>query len=171
MSATLPTATEPKKKRKASKSPTARTLNELRSIGYFAQTVEQQIPNTFIKRDLFGCIDIVAVHPSHRSIVGIQATSAAHHAERRKKAMIEPRLRAWLQAGGRFVVYSWRVDAAGKNVPRIEDIELSDLPPKEEADRLYAEAQAREAEEKVIAKAKKLGTYVKPVTAIPDLFA
>lgn len=118
-----------KPKRKKGKSPSARTIQELRDIGYHAQSVEQTIPRTFIKRDLFGCIDIIAVHPDHKSIVGIQATSATNHSDRKKKALAEPRLLAWLAAGGRFVIYSWRQAANGKWVARIEDIELLDLQP------------------------------------------
>lgn len=53
-----------KKKRKKPFSPTARALKECRSRGWIAQVVEQTIPHVFIKRDLFGCIDIVAIVPS-----------------------------------------------------------------------------------------------------------
>jgi len=54
-------------------SPNARALAECRRRGWPAQTVEQRIPHTFITRDLFGVIDIVAL--AGPRIIGIQVTS------------------------------------------------------------------------------------------------
>lgn len=90
-------------------SPTARTVAECRKRGWLVQNVEQtiRIPGgrTF-KRDLFGVIDLVAVTPD--GILGIQATAtSAHHAHRRTKVLAEPRLKRWLEAGGRFAIWSW----------------------------------------------------------------
>lgn len=115
MTETLDTAPK-KKKRRSGPSPTALTLEECRRRGWIAQTVEQTIPRTFIKRDFLGVIDIIAVappvvvgglvvHPG--GIIGIQATSGSNHASRVNKALEEPRLVAWLRAGGRFQVWSW----------------------------------------------------------------
>lgn len=122
-------------------SPTARTLAECKKRGWIAQVVEQTIPRTFIKRDLFGIIDVIAVTPGRVNIgglccvykqpfdakpgehtcdscgttnalvpgeiIGIQATSGTNHAARREKALSEPRLRAWIDAGGRFEIWSF----------------------------------------------------------------
>ncbi len=41
--------------------PTARTLHHLRQFGYRADKVEQTIPKCFIKRDLFGIGDVLAM--------------------------------------------------------------------------------------------------------------
>ena len=87
-------------------SPTARSLAVLREMGYTAEVVEQWIPKTRIRRDLFGVIDILAFHKEH-GILGVQATTGSHHANRAVKARQEPRLLAWLAAGGRFEVWSW----------------------------------------------------------------
>jgi hypothetical protein len=58
------------------------------------------------KRDLLGCIDVVACTPS--GILGIQATvTAAHHAHRRIKMLAEPRLAAWVASGGLLELWSW----------------------------------------------------------------
>lgn len=126
--------------------PTARSLAECRKRGWHAQVVEQTIPRTFIKRDLFGVIDIIAVTPSKERvgglccvykrpydckpgeytcaecgttnviepghIIGIQATSGTNHAARIEKSRAEPRLVAWLRAGGRFEVWSWAKQGA-----------------------------------------------------------
>lgn len=110
-------------------SPTQRTLAELRARGYEAEVVERW--NQFAKRrvDLFGCIDIVACKAASGgamwapgSIIGIQCTSGSNHAARLEKARQEPRLQAWLAAGGQFAVWSWRKSAAGKWVLREEGL-------------------------------------------------
>lgn len=96
-------------------SPTARTLAECRKRGWIAQVVEQTIPRTFIKRDLFGCIDIIAVaKPLNDAggIIGIQVTSGSNHAARLAKAKAEPRIAAWLSAGAKFFVWSWAKQGA-----------------------------------------------------------
>jgi hypothetical protein len=118
---------EPRKKRKASTSPTARTLAECRKRGWIAQVVEQHLPfpKPFgTKRDLFGVIDIVAIEPSRPAfgpgeigtpavLIGIQATaSAAHHAHRRAKILAEPRMRDWLETGARLELWSWAKQGA-----------------------------------------------------------
>ncbi len=73
--------------------------------------VEQTIPHTFIKRDLFGCIDIIAI--TQEGILGIQATGGVgHHAHRRAKIAAEPRMRLWLDAGGRLALWSWNKQGA-----------------------------------------------------------
>lgn len=94
------------KKRKKGISATKRTMDECERRGWIAQVVEQRIPHTFITRDLFGIIDIVAITPD--GIMGIQATAGSNnHALRMHKARAEPRLAAWLAAGAAFAVWSW----------------------------------------------------------------
>lgn len=88
-------------------SPTARTLAELRRLGYVAEVVERWIPRTKIRVDLFGTIDVVAVREGE--CLGVQATSGSNAAARLNKAKAEPRLAAWLRAGCRFEVWSWRL--------------------------------------------------------------
>lgn len=107
----------PKKKRKSSTSPTARTLAECKRRGWIAGVVERRIPfpkpmGTTI--DLFGVIDVIAVAPDVKNlpwkgaIVAIQATaSAANHAHRRTKILAEPRAKQWVEAGGRLELWSW----------------------------------------------------------------
>lgn len=51
----------PKKKRKKSTSPTARTLAECRKRGWIAQVVERRIPKSFVTVDFIGCIDVIAI--------------------------------------------------------------------------------------------------------------
>lgn len=93
-------------------SPTQRTLAECRKLGWVAQVVEKWNPHARIRQDLFGCIDIVAVTPKDDRMfgrtIGIQACAGSSSAARVKKAMAEPRLKAWLDAGNFFEVWAWR---------------------------------------------------------------
>lgn len=90
-------------------SPTSRSLKHLRNQGYLAEKVEQRlpIPGKFVTRDLFNFIDIVAVHPELKLIIGVQATSGSNMAKRRSKIDAEPRARAWKLAGGFIRLHGW----------------------------------------------------------------
>ena len=111
--------------------PTARTLAECRKRGWDAQVVEQTIPHTFIKRDLFGVIDIVAITPD--GLLGIQATggSGGNHAARRDKIQAEPRAQRWIAAGAGLEIWSWaKQGKAGARklwTLRMERMELTDF--------------------------------------------
>lgn len=86
-------------------SPTARSLAECKRRGYPAQVVERFCIYSKRRIDLFGVIDIVAITPD--GILGIQACAGSSHATRRTKALAEPRMHAWVEAGGLFAVWSW----------------------------------------------------------------
>jgi hypothetical protein len=94
-------------------SPTALTLGALRRAGYTAAVVERFIAQANVRRDLFGFADVIACHPTERSIVLVQTTTAANLANRLAKAKGRTELRDWLSAGGRFVLHGWR--RAGKH--------------------------------------------------------
>ncbi len=112
-------------------SPTQRALAELKRRGWPAGVVEQTIPKMFIKRDLFGVLDIVAIVPPTESpgyILGIQVTSGPNHAARIAKIAAEPRATKWLEAGGRIEVWSYsKRGARGKRkvwTLRVESVDL-----------------------------------------------
>jgi hypothetical protein len=88
--------------------PTARTLAECRKRGWLAQTVEQRLPHTFITRDLFGFIDVVALD-GKAGLLGIQATSSGNMPARVAKIREEcaEASARWLEAGNRIVVWGW----------------------------------------------------------------
>ncbi len=86
-------------------SPTARTLAECKRRGYHVQVVERFCVYSKRRIDLFGCIDLVAITPE--GIMGIQATSGTNHSARREKANEEPRIAAWIAAGGLFEIWSF----------------------------------------------------------------
>jgi hypothetical protein len=127
----------PRKKRKASKSPTSRTLEECRKRGWVAGVVERHspFPKPFGKKhDFLGVIDLIAVAPATSSgsfcltpasTIGIQACSdgrtgtggrGSDLAARRAKILAEPRARAWVEAGNRLEIWAWgsRVHGKGK---------------------------------------------------------
>ncbi len=86
----------------------SRTVELLRAEGYVAESVEQF--NYYSKRskDLFGFIDVIAVHPAKSGALGVQVTNSANAANRLKKALANPNLETWLQAGNRFEIHAWR---------------------------------------------------------------
>lgn len=124
------TTPAPKPRRKpASVSPTKRALADLRELGFTCQVVERWCPFSRRRIDLFGCIDIVGAREG--GILGVQACAGASHAARRKKAMDEPRLRVWLEAGGAFEIFSYAKQGARGKVKhwrlRREPITLEDF--------------------------------------------
>ena len=86
--------------------PTARSLEVLREMGYTAEVVERWVPRTRIRRDFAGFADILAFQFPW-GILAIQATTGSNAAAREKKARAEPRLALWLRAGGKAEVWSW----------------------------------------------------------------
>lgn len=86
-------------------SPTARALAELRKLGYTPAVVEKTIPRSFIKQDLFGFIDILAIRDDET--LGVQATSGSNHAARRTKSLANEVFPSWCKANRRFEVWSF----------------------------------------------------------------
>ena len=86
-------------------SPTQKSLAECRERGWTCQVVERWIPQARRRIDFLGVIDIIAL--TGTGILGIQACAGASHAARRTKAMALPGLRAWLECGGVFAIWSW----------------------------------------------------------------
>lgn len=98
------------------RSPQQRTLAHLRAEGWTVDIAERrQGP---ISRDLFGCIDVVAVHPLRREFLFVQLTgdNGGHVADRVRKVRTAPATRALLRAGARVEVWGW---AHGRAEPRI----------------------------------------------------
>ncbi len=92
-------------KKKSSTSPTARTLQLCRKVGWEAGVVERRLPKCFITVDLFGFVDVVAL--DGQRFVGIQTTSGDNMASRVTKTLAEPRAMLWLQHGGRIIIHGW----------------------------------------------------------------
>lgn len=95
-----------------SSSPTARSLEYLRRMGYKAGVVERFIQAIHQRVDLFGCIDIVAIREHVQGVLGVQSTTADNEAARVTKAAALPALRTWLEAGNVFEVHGWALKGA-----------------------------------------------------------
>lgn len=110
-----------------STSPTQRTLALLRKEGHQADVVEKWIPRARKRKDVAGCIDVIA-YGRNLGVLGVQTTTAAHHGARKAKALAEPRLVEWLMANARFEIWSWRKDARSRRwVCRREAVQLVDI--------------------------------------------
>jgi hypothetical protein len=101
-------------------SPTARSLALLRACGHDADVVERFLVHANVRRDLFGCIDIVAVRRGESGALGVQSTTRDHISHRRTKAAALPALRTWLAAGNRFQLHGWYRQGAKWEVKIIE---------------------------------------------------
>jgi hypothetical protein len=88
-------------------SPIKRTLARLRKLGYLADIVERRLPGCFITRDLFGIADVLAAHPGECAVLLVQATTAAHVADRLRRVRGQPDLPALLAAGVRVEIWGW----------------------------------------------------------------
>jgi len=87
--------------------PTARTLKLLRDEGWTAQVVEHYNTFSHQRKDLFGFIDVLGIHPEHGTLA-IQATTTDNQAARLAKILAEPRARLWLLAGrGHHAIEVW----------------------------------------------------------------
>ena len=91
-------------------SPTQRTLTRLRREGYFAQVVERFNAHAKVRQDLFGFVDVVAVHPSAGRVLLVQATSHPNVSARVRKIVGEraAEARACLDYGLVVEVWGWR---------------------------------------------------------------
>lgn len=103
-------------------SPTSRTLRFLRAAGMTVQVVEKWNPHAKIRQDLFGCIDVVALHHGVPGILGVQATTTANAAARLLKIMAIPAAKLWVECGNRLWVVGWRKLKTRKWEPRITEV-------------------------------------------------
>lgn len=87
--------------------PTARTLVELRCLGYTAAVVEHWKPWAKVRQDLYGFIDVLVVKAGGSGVFAIQCTTEDHASNHLHKAEESPNLRVWLVCGNRFEVWGW----------------------------------------------------------------
>lgn len=91
-----------------SASPTARTLQHCKKIGWRAGVVEKWIVQTKQRKDLYGFIDLIVLDDD-TGCLGIQATATGSMSSRLHKSMeeTEAALRDWLSHDNRFEVWGW----------------------------------------------------------------
>lgn len=90
------------------------TMEEMRARGYTVAKVEywSPFPPPHGRRhDLFGCIDVLGVHPSAKHTLGVQCTSRSNALARVKKVLrdteVTPNAKAWLKSGNKLEVWGW----------------------------------------------------------------
>jgi len=90
-------------------SPTTRSKALLEKRGYLVAIVEKVIPHSFIKIDLFGFGDLLAVKPG--MILLVQTTSASNITSRVKKIEAHDNYPMVLASGMLVEVHGWRKPA------------------------------------------------------------
>ncbi len=89
----------------------------LTAEGWTCQVVQHRIhKGKHTYRDLFGCIDIVAIKAGHK-IAGIQVTDPHNFNARVNKCLQEPRMKTWLAANGSLEV--WGVERKAEELKKI----------------------------------------------------
>ena len=89
-------------------SPTGRTNALLRERGYLVRVVESYNHHTKRRKDLFGFIDIVGIHPDILGVLGVQTTTGTNLAARITKAEALPAYWQWLACGNDVEFHGWR---------------------------------------------------------------
>jgi hypothetical protein len=107
-------------------SPTARSLDHLRKLGFVADVCERWLAHINRKRDLFGVADLVAIHPRDKLVMLIQATTAAHVPDRLRRIQARPELPALLRAGLGIEVWGWHQVGDRWRVRRVQ-VQAEDL--------------------------------------------
>lgn len=100
-------------------SPTQRTLEHLRKLGYLCAVVEHWNPHARIRQDLFGIIDVLALKDGET--LAVQTTSAGNVASRVRKIGECSHVGALRRAGWRIVVMGWRKGSNGRYTLREVD--------------------------------------------------
>lgn len=93
-------------------SPTQRSLAYLRKLGYLADVTERWIPRANIRKDLFGCIDILGLKDGE--IIGVQATSRPNVASRITKIRNLEHFDRLAASPIKLVVHGWSKMASGR---------------------------------------------------------
>jgi hypothetical protein len=103
----------------ASKSPTQRSLEYLRELGYYCEVVEKWNPWSRVRQDLWGWCDILAIRRDEVLAVQVTASGVAARIKKIQESDTVLRVR---EAGIRVEVHGWTKRANGKYALRVEDI-------------------------------------------------
>lgn len=103
------------------RTPTERTLIELRKHGYIASVVEKFNAHTRTTNDLFGFIDVLAIGPENLETLGIQCTSRKNISSRIHKITESETFPHVAACGWRIEVWGWDKQDNGRwRVKRVE---------------------------------------------------
>lgn len=90
-----------------------KSLDKLKSDGYYVERVEWYDAVQQRRHDLFGCVDAIALKPGE-PMLAVQATSWANVSARVNKMRASKPLKIWLDCGGVAVVHGWRKGVNGR---------------------------------------------------------
>lgn len=90
------------------KSPTQNSLKKLRKEGYLCAITEHWNAYARIRQDLFGFVDILAIHKEKGETLAIQTTSYSNISARRKKIKENSNVPFLLAAGWNVHVHGWK---------------------------------------------------------------
>jgi hypothetical protein len=98
------------RKRKTGSSPAEISGQFLRRLGFRVSHQERWNAHAGKRQDLFGFIDILAIHPELQITLGVQSTTFTHITERMKKIEEACSKAAldWLSAGNQIQIYGWK---------------------------------------------------------------
>lgn len=82
------------------------SLKKIRAEGYLCEIVEKTIPRCFIKKDLFGFIDLLCIKGGE--VLAVQTTTGSHSSSRVKKILEHQNYPLVKALGWRIVVHGWR---------------------------------------------------------------
>jgi len=106
-----------------SESPTTRTNKLLVKRGYKYSIAERYLAHVQRRKDLFGWIDVVALHPGRGETLGVQTTTGSGVSARIIKAEKLKGFWIWLMCGNHAEFHGWRKIKGGGKVatwqPRI----------------------------------------------------
>ena len=105
LQAPRPARTTVKVKKARSKSCTQRSVEKLEADGYLVARVEQTIPHTFIKRDMFGFGDLLAIRRGE--VLVVQVTDHTNISKRVAKITEHENVGRVREAGIRIEVHGW----------------------------------------------------------------
>ena len=103
----------------AGKSPTQRSLEYLRELGYHCEIVEKWNPWRKVRQDLWGWCDILAIRRDE--VLAVQVTSAGVAATIKKIQELDTVAKV-REAGIRVEVHGWTKRANGRYALRVENI-------------------------------------------------
>jgi len=116
------------RKKKASVSPTQRSLKQLRDRGYLVWITEHYNAFTQRRHDLYNFIDIVGLNIEEVGILGIQTTTLGGLNARIKKAEELESYWMWLACGNDVEFHGWRfLKTSGIWEPKIVKVSYRDL--------------------------------------------
>ena len=90
-------------------SPTTRTLNFFRDLGYECVIVERFLVGARVRKDYLSCIDLHLLLPGEKTIIGVQCFSTAWTEHERKICKEYPEgAKLWLGMGHKLLFIGWR---------------------------------------------------------------